>query len=194
MREAKLQRSTTETRISLVLNIDQGGIVDIDTSSGFFDHMLEQLAFHAQWSLQIKALGDVETGYHHTVEDVGIVLGQALKQVWADHKGLVRYGDVTLPMDDALVQVACDISGRPYLGLAFSPPGSSVGGFSVELVEEFFRAMTTHSGLTLHIRQLAGRNTHHIIEAIFKGCGRALSHASQCKGDIVLSTKGAIGC
>lgn len=193
-RTASVTRQTSETEIAIEINLDGAGQGILDTGVPFLDHMLDHLALHGMFNLEVKAHGDTEIDDHHTVEDIGIVLGQALRQALQGGKGIVRYGAIHLPMDESLVLVAVDISGRPYLGYEVELPAQRVGSFDTELVREFLRALVYHGGLTLHVRQLAGVNTHHIIEAIFKGLGRALYIAVQRdprRGDIP-STKGVL--
>ncbi len=194
MRQAEINRKTAETDIALKLNIDGKGESKIDTGCGFLNHMLTLFAKHARVDLDIKAVGDVDVDYHHTVEDVGIALGNALKTALGDCKGITRYGNFMLPMDEALVLVALDISGRSHLScnLTLNP---TVGDFDTELVYEFFTALCRNAGITLHIKQLDGFNTHHIIEAAFKGFGRAMGQAlsvSEAWAGEIPSTKGVL--
>lgn len=194
MREAVVERETRETQIKLSLNLD-GGAYQIDTGCGFFNHMLELLAAHSGFGLRVQARGDVEVDYHHTVEDVGIVLGQALRRALGDMRGLRRYGQQLLPMDEALVLAVVDVSGRAYLVYDVALPAAKVGDFDTELAEEFFQALTRSAGLTLHCRMLAGHNCHHIIEALFKAVARALRQAVELDAanpDKIPSTKGVI--
>lgn len=176
-RTATIERKTSETRIRLTVNLDGDGAGEIVTGVGFFDHMLAQVARHGLLHLAVQAEGDLHIDDHHTVEDVGIALGTALKQAVGDKSGMVRYGHSILPMDEALVLCALDFSGRGFLAfdLAFDSP--KIGTFDTELVNEFFRAVAVNAGLTLHLKQLAGSNAHHIAEAAFKGFGRALEMA-----------------
>ena len=176
-RRAEVSRETRETSITIRLNLDGSGQHKISTGVPFLDHMLAQVAVHGLFDLSILAQGDTHVDDHHTVEDVGIVLGQALRKALGDGKGLARYGAITLPMDDALVMVALDLSGRPYLGYDCRLPQPMIGGFDVQLLEEFLRALSNHALMTLHVRLVAGRNAHHIAEAIFKALGRALYEA-----------------
>lgn len=194
MREAKIDRQTTETVISASLSIDGSGISAVDTGIGFFDHMLILLTKHGLFDLSIKAKGDLAVDGHHTVEDCGIVLGQVLARALGDKRDIKRYGTAFVPMDEALIMVSLDISGRPFLSYDLSLSAERVGRFETELVEEFFRALAVNAGLTLHIRQMAGKNTHHIIEAAFKALGRALDEATTIDHRIqgVLSTKGVL--
>ena len=194
MRKACIQRETNETRVQVTLNIDGCGKSDIDTGIGFLDHMLEQLCRHGLMDLQIKAVGDTRVDFHHTVEDIGIALGQAFFTALGDKKGITRYSTVFTPMDESLSMVALDISGRPYLYYDVGFTGQRTGGFDLELVEEFLRAFAVHGGLTLHVKLVHGSNNHHIAESIFKGLGRALDRASledkRVKG--IPSTKGIL--
>ena len=194
MRQAEIERVTRETQIKLSLNLD-GGNYQIDTGCGFLNHMLELFAAHGGFGLQISARGDTEVDYHHTVEDVGIVLGQALRQALGDMRGVARYGQQLLPMDEALLLAVVDISGRAYLVYDVTLPTARVGDFDTELAEEFMQAVVRNDGLTLHCRMLAGHNSHHIIEALFKAVARALRQAVQLdarQADKIPSTKGVI--
>ena len=177
MRTAKIERATHETRIELSLTLDGRGDAQISTGVGFLDHMLTILAFHARFDLRVKCTGDTQVDDHHSVEDIGIALGRALKDAAGDKAGIARYGQWLLPMDEALVLVALDLSGRGYLGFDAELPTQKVGTFDTELTKEFMLALTREAGLTLHVKMLAGENTHHIIEAMFKGIGRALRQA-----------------
>ena len=177
MRQATIERITKETSIRLTLDLDGRGQHDVQTPAPFLNHMLAQVAAHGLLDLTIQATGDTNVDDHHTVEDTGIVLGQALKKALGDASGIVRYGAAVVPMDESLVQVVLDLSGRPYLAYDVTLPGKRIGGFEAALVEEFLRAFTVHGGLTLHVRMLAGRNGHHIAEAGFKALGRALCQA-----------------
>ena len=195
MRRASISRATTETAIEVTLNLDGTGLRDIATGVGFFDHMLEQLARHALIDLTLKAKGDLHIDDHHTVEDSGIALGQALAQALGDKRGIRRYGDCLLPMDDALVRAALDLSGRPYLVWDVALPAAKIGNFDAELVREFFQALSTHAGITLHVTALAGINSHHMTEAAFKAVARALRVALEPDPrapDAVPSTKGTL--
>ena len=176
-REAKVDRQTGETKVDASIGIDGTGESRIHTGIGFFDHMLTLFAKHGLFTLEVNAIGDLEVDCHHTVEDVGIVLGQALLQAAGDKAGIRRYGNSYVPMDEALVLAVVDFSGRPYLAFEAELGLGRVGGFDVEMVEEFLRALAVNAGLTLHVRVLAGKNRHHIIEAIFKALGRAISAA-----------------
>lgn len=177
MRKAELKRKTGETNISLSLNLDGSGKGDINTGCGFLDHMLTLLAKHGSFDLTVKAKGDVNVDYHHTVEDVGICLGLAFKDALKDKAGIVRYGDTTLPMDEALILTAVDLSGRGFFVQDINISANKVGDFDTELVQEFLIAFAYNAGATLHVRQLSGSNAHHIIEGIFKSLARTLKKA-----------------
>ena len=195
MRQAQITRQTKETDIALTLALDGTGACEVDTGCGFLDHMLEALGRHALVDLRVTCQGDTRVDDHHTVEDVGIVLGMALRQALGDKRGITRYGDSLLPMDEALVLAAVDLSGRAYLQYDLAIPTQKVGTFDTELVREFFLALTREAGLTLHLRQLAGQNSHHIIEAAFKGFARALRQAVAQDAALagrINSTKGAL--
>jgi len=193
-RIGEIARKTTETDIRLRLNLDGSGQHRVDTGVPFLDHMLAHVALHAPLDLELSCRGDTQIDDHHSVEDVGIVLGQALREALGDKAGIARYGERTLPMDEALALVALDFSGRPYLAYDVNLPAGKVGAFDTELVAEFFRAVATHAGMTLHVRLLAGVNAHHIIEAIFKAFGRALGEAVRldARRGGVPSTKGVL--
>lgn len=194
MREALLERTTKETQIKLFLCLD-GGDYQIDTGCGFLNHMLELFAAHSAFGLKITARGDVQVDYHHTVEDVGIVLGQALRQALGDLRGIKRYGQQMLPMDEALLLAVADVSGRSYLVYDVAMPAAKVGDFDTELAEEFWQALVRSAGITLHCRLLSGHNCHHIIEAQFKAVARALRQAVAIDAaniDKIPSTKGVI--
>ena len=193
-RDADLKRTTTETDITLKLNIDGAGKYDIDTGIGFFDHMLELMTKHGFFDLTVKAIGDVNVDYHHTVEDVGIVFGQALNTCLGDYKGIRRYGFAAVPMDEVLAQVAIDLSKRPILVYNVPVRDGMVGTFDIELVKEFFQAVTNAAGITLHITVPYGSNRHHVIEAVFKAWGRALCEAVSLDARVtgVPSTKGTL--
>jgi len=195
MRTAKIERDTNETKISVQINLDGTGVYDNQTGVGFFDHMLDQLSRHALVDMTVRCQGDLHIDDHHTVEDVGIALGQALAAAVGDKKGIRRYGDCHLAMDDALVRCALDISGRPFLVWNVDMPTAKIGTFDTELVREFFQALSTHAGLTLHVDQLHGFNSHHIAEAAFKSVARALRDALETDprmADAVPSTKGSL--
>jgi len=193
-RVVSLERRTSETSITLDLNIDGKGVGDISTGIGFFDHMLMQIARHGFMDVTIHAQGDIEVDCHHTVEDVGIVLGKAIAQALGTKAGIARYGHVILPMDDALVMCAVDFSGRPYLGFDVDFSTQRIGDFDTEMVEEFFRAVCIGAGLNMHIKKMAGKNNHHLVEAIFKAFGRAVDQATRMdnRSEGVLSTKGVL--
>jgi imidazoleglycerol-phosphate dehydratase len=195
MRIAEINRKTAETDISLRLNIDGTGVSKINSGCGFLDHMLTLLSRHARFDLELTCNGDTEVDYHHTVEDIGIVLGDALKQALGDMKGIKRYADKIIPMDEALILVAVDISGRPHLAFDLDVPAKKVGNFDTELVSEFFLSFVRNAKLTLHIKKLAGRNTHHIIEGCFKAFGRTMDDAT-CfdprREGVLPSTKGVL--
>jgi len=193
-RRASRSRATNETRISIELSLD-GGPVEASTGVPFFDHMLDQLGRHAHLGLVVKATGDLDIDAHHTVEDTGIVLGEALTEALGDKRGIRRYGDALVPMEESLAQVALDISGRPMLVYDAPIPFEAVGQYDTALTEEFLQALVRSAGLTLHVRLLAGRNAHHMIEAVFKAVARALGDAVSLDaraGDSVPSTKGVL--
>lgn len=195
MREAVITRNTAETKITLSLNLDGTGESQIDSDCGFLDHMLTLFAKHGRFDLQLKCDGDVNVDYHHTVEDIGICLGKAFCQALGDKKGIVRYGSFILPMDETLILCAADISGRDYLAYGLEIPTQKVGEFDTELTEEFMLGFVRNSGITLHIRQLAGTNSHHIIEGCFKCLARALKQAVSIDEnfrDEIPSTKGVL--
>lgn len=177
MRQATIERTTKETDIRLSLNLDGTGKAEIDTGVGFLNHMLELLAFHSGFDLMVSCKGDTWVDDHHSVEDIGIALGQALSEALGDKKGITRYGNFLLPMDEALVLVAIDLSGRDTLGYQVQLPTEKVGAFDTELVKEFMLGFVRNAKACLHFHQLAGENTHHIIEAMFKGLGRVLRQA-----------------
>ena len=195
MRMADITRRTAETDITLKLNLDGTGESDIDTGVGFLDHMLTLFAAHGKFDLTVKCEGDTEVDDHHTVEDVGICLGQAFAIALGDKRGICRYGQTILPMDEALILTAADLSGRSYLGYALEIPTEKVGTFDTELVKEFFLAFVRCAAVTLHIRQIAGENSHHIIEGTFKSVARTLRAAvavdEKCR-DAIPSTKGVL--
>ena len=195
MRTAEIVRNTKETQITLDINLDGKGVYDIDTGCGFLDHMLELFARHGRFDLKIKCNGDTKVDYHHTTEDIGIALGTAFKNAVGDGKGIVRYGNFLLPMDETLVLCAVDFSGRAYLGFNVEIPTQKIGDFDSELTEEFFAAFTRNAGITLHFNMMAGKNSHHIVEAVFKGFGRALKQAVSIDRDFadeIPSTKGVL--
>ena len=195
MRRGKIERATAETQIKLMLELDGEGKYDVDTGCGFLIHMLELFTRHGRFDLAIRCQGDTHVDYHHTVEDVGIALGRAFTQAMGDKRGIRRYGDIVLPMDETLMICAVDISGRDYLGFDVQIPTEKVGDMDTELVKEFFLGFVRNAGMTLHFKQLAGENTHHIIEGMFKAFGRAMGQAvaidEQFKNQIP-STKGVI--
>ena len=195
MRRTTLTRKTAETDITVEIDLDGTGNYDNETGVGFFDHMLDQLARHSLIDMKIRATGDLHIDDHHTVEDVGITLGQALTQALGDKRGIRRYGACLLPMDDALVRTALDLSARPFLIWNVAMPTPAIKSFDTELVREFFQALSTHGGITLHIDMLHGLNSHHIAEATFKSVARALREAVEIdprKSGEVPSTKGAL--
>ena len=195
MRKASIERKTAETDISLALALDGSGVSDIQSGVGFLDHMLTLFARHGRFDLSVKCIGDTQVDAHHSVEDIGICLGQAFREALGDKKGIARYGDTTLPMDEALILTAADISGRAYLACELSIPAQKVGDFDTELVAEFWAAFVRSAACTLHIRQLAGMNSHHIIEGVFKSAARTLRKACAIDpslGDEVPSTKGTL--
>ncbi len=195
MRKGAVTRRTNETEITVELDLDGSGSAKVATGIGFFDHMLDQLARHSLIDMNVSAKGDLHIDDHHTVEDVGIALGQALKQALGDKRGLTRYADCLLPMDEALTRVAVDVSGRPFLVFRTEFPTAKTGTFDTELVREFFQAFAINGGLTLHIETLYGLNSHHIAESCFKGAARALGAALAIdprQAQRVPSTKGAL--
>jgi imidazoleglycerol-phosphate dehydratase len=195
MRTGRIARTTSETDIAVEIDLDGSGRSDIATGVGFFDHMLDQLARHSLIDTAIRAEGDRHIDDHHTVEDVGIALGQALRQAVGDKRGIRRYGSCLLPMDDALVRAALDLSGRPYLVWEVVPGAERIGSFDTQLVREFFQAFATHAGITLHVASLGGLNAHHLAEATFKAVARALREAVEAdprREGAVPSTKGTL--
>jgi imidazoleglycerol-phosphate dehydratase len=191
-RRAERERKTKETQVEVALDVDGSGQASASTGIPFFDHMLEQLGKHARFDLTIRAEGDLEVDLHHTVEDVGILLGEALKDALGDKAGVRRFASATVPLDEALVQVSLDLSGRPFLVYDVDPVVEWIGTFDVQLCEEFWRAFTVASSTTLHIRSLSGKNGHHVIEASFKGVAVALRDAVRLEGGGVPSTKGTL--
>lgn len=193
-REVKISRTTGETDISIKLNLDGQGSSEIDTGIGFFDHMLEAFSRHGFFDVNVKADGDLIVDCHHTVEDVGIVLGKAIKKALGDKKGIRRYGSCILPMDETLVLCAVDLSGRPYLAFDAEFTTDRVGYLDTETVKEFFYAISYRAGMNLHIKVLSGTNNHHIIEGMFKAFARALDEATGLDGKVtgILSTKGSL--
>ncbi|WP_335948531.1 MULTISPECIES: imidazoleglycerol-phosphate dehydratase HisB [Salipiger] len=195
MRKASISRKTAETAIEVSIDLDGTGTYDNQTGVGFFDHMLDQLSRHSLIDMTIRAEGDYHIDDHHTVEDTGIAIGQALVEALGDKRGIRRYGSCHLPMDDAQVRAALDLSARPFLVWNVEFPSQKIGTFDCELVREFFQALATHGGITLHVDQLHGFNSHHIAEAAFKAVARALREAVEPdprKGDAIPSTKGAL--
>ncbi|MHB0936738.1 MAG: imidazoleglycerol-phosphate dehydratase HisB [Armatimonadota bacterium] len=194
MRSATIERNTAETQITLSLNLDGTGAADVDSGIGFLDHMLTLFAKHSGCDLSVRAAGDVQVDDHHLTEDIGIVLGMALKQALGDKRGIRRYGDILLPMDEVLMLAAVDCSGRPFFVWDVTLPQPKVGTWDSELAEDFFRALAVNGGLTLHMRMLSGTNTHHIVEAAFKACARALREAvsPDPRETDVPSTKGTL--
>jgi len=191
-RRAERHRATKETSIDLVVDLDGTGTASAVTGIPFFDHMLEQLGKHARFDLDIAAKGDLDVDLHHTVEDVGLALGEAVREALGDKAGVRRFASSLAPLDEALVQVALDLSGRPFLVYEVDPVVEWIGTFDVQLCEEFWRAFTVASAITLHIRSLTGRNGHHVIEASFKGVAVALRDAVRVEGRSVPSTKGTL--
>ncbi len=194
MRETRIVRNTAETKIELSLHLD-GGETVIETGCGFLDHMLTLFSRHGRFGLTVKCDGDTYVDYHHTVEDIGIVLGQAFRETLGDMKGILRYAHIILPMDEALVLAAVDISGRAHLSYDAAIPAAKVGEFDTELVKEFFLGFVRAAGITLHIRQMAGENSHHIIEGMFKAFGRIMNEATridEAHKDEIPSTKGLL--
>lgn len=195
MRQASVSRTTKETSISVSVNLDGNGKAEVNTGVGFFDHMLDQIARHSLIDLRIEAKGDLHIDFHHTVEDTGIALGQAVKKALGDLKGITRYADCHLPMDEALTRAAIDISGRPYLVFEANFSRPKIGEFDTELVEEWFRAFAMNAGVTLHVTNLYGSNNHHIAESCFKALARVLGAAVAIdprRADAVPSTKGTL--
>ncbi|HML13745.1 MAG TPA: imidazoleglycerol-phosphate dehydratase HisB [Xanthobacteraceae bacterium] len=196
MRSAKVTRTTKETDVAVAVNLDGTGLSAIETGIGFFDHMLDLLARHSRIDISVKAKGDLHIDHHHTTEDVGIALGQAVKQALGEMKGITRYADVHVPMDEALTRVAIDISGRPFLVFKAEFGRDKVGAFDTELVREWFQAFAINAGITLHVETLYGTNDHHIAESCFKGLARALRAAvaldARAAGEVP-STKGRLG-
>ena len=194
-RVGEARRKTKETEVRVRVDLDGGGRAEVKTGIGFFDHMLEALARHAPMDLEIGATGDLHVDAHHTVEDVGIVLGQALAQALGERRGIRRYGEATVPLDDALARVVVDVSGRPFVAYHADPPTwQKLGDYDVALTPEFFRALATHGGLTLHVDLLRGQNAHHVVEAVFKATARALGAATSIDPRVqgVPSTKGTL--
>lgn len=196
MRKATIERKTTETQVSCTVNLDGTGAYDVKTGVGFFDHMMEQLARHSLIDIALKAKGDTHIDDHHTVEDCGIALGQAVAKALSDRKGIARYGSCDLPMDETLSRCAIDVSGRPFLVFKVAFTAEKIGTFDTELVREWFQAFAMHAGITLHIENAYGANAHHIAEASFKALARALRQAIEIdprQKDRIPSTKGSLG-
>jgi imidazoleglycerol-phosphate dehydratase len=191
-RAAALKRATKETTIDLTLTVDGSGTTSVSTGIPFFDHMLEQLGKHGGFDLSIDAKGDLDVDLHHTVEDVGIVLGNALREALGDKAGVRRFANSLVPLDEALVQVAVDLSGRPYLVYEVDPISEWIGTFDPQLAEEFWKGFVDGARITLHVRSVSGKNGHHVIEASFKGVARALRDAVKIESDSVPSTKGTL--
>ena len=195
MRKAEISRKTNETDINLSLNLDGTGNYSIDTGCGFLNHMLDLFSKHSRIDLSVTCKGDIEVDFHHTAEDIGIALGEAIKEAAGNKAGIKRYGHIILPMDEALILAAVDFGGRAYLGFDVQIPSPKVGEFDTELIEEFFAAFTRCSGMNLHIKKLDGRNSHHIIEGVFKAVARALAISIEIDPKLcgeIPSTKGVI--
>lgn len=195
MRNAEIARKTNETDIKLTLELDGTGRSEISTGCGFLDHMLTLFARHGRFDMSVSCKGDTYVDFHHTVEDIGIALGDAFKTALGDMRGIVRYGSMILPMDEALIMTAVDLSGRPHLSYGLDIPAQKVGEFDTELTEEFFLGFVRHAGMTLHIKQLAGTNSHHIIEGAFKSAARSLAAAvkiEEAYKNEIPSTKGVL--
>ena len=195
MRNYQIERKTAETDIKLSLELDGSGSSEIDTGCGFLDHMLTLFASHGCFDLAVKCVGDTQVDYHHSVEDIGICLGKAFNEALGDKRGIRRYGNMILPMDEALILSAVDISGRDYLGYGLQIPTEKVGDFDTELVEEFFMAFVRNANVSLHVRQMAGPNSHHIIEGAFKSVARSLCEAvsmDERRAGQIPSTKGTL--
>jgi imidazoleglycerol-phosphate dehydratase len=195
IRTAEVIRKTAETDINLKIRLDGKGESSINTGCGFLDHMLTLFSKHSRIDMEIKCIGDTNVDYHHTAEDIGICLGVAFSEALGNKRGITRYGDITLPMDEALILCAVDVSGRDYLGYDVEIPTQKVGDFDTELVEEFWLGFVRNAKMTLHVKQLAGKNTHHIIEGIFKGAGRAIGQAVKIDpiyANEIPSTKGIL--
>lgn len=195
MRKAHIERDTKETKVKVDLNLDGSGQVDVSTGVGFMDHMLELLAFHGKFDLYVRVDGDLQVDSHHTIEDLGIVLGQCVSQALGDKKGITRYGAFTIPMDEALVACNLDLSGRPFLVFNVTLDNVLLGNYQTEMTEEFFRAFAFNSGMTLHFNEAYGKNMHHVIEACFKSFARALKEAvtiNEKYRDEIVSSKGVL--
>lgn len=194
MRNSSVERNTKETRIKLELNLDGTGVFEIRTGIGFFDHMLAQICYHGRFDLKLEAAGDLEVDSHHTIEDVGLTLGEAIRKALGERRGIRRYGEAAIPMDEALAMVVIDLGGRPYLVFGAELGKGQLGGFDLEMVREFYRAVSVQAGMNIHIRLLEGDNLHHSVEAIFKAFGRALSAATRIeeRNTDIPSTKGIL--
>ncbi len=195
MRSGKIERNTSETKVSVAVGLDGSGTARISTGVGFFDHMLDQIARHAPLDLELAATGDLHIDAHHTVEDVGIAFGQAVDLALGDRKGITRYGDAHVPLDEALTRVVVDVSGRPFLVYEVKFPAQKIGDFDTELIREFFQAISVHARIGLHIENLRGVNSHHIAESAFKGFARAFGKAVAINPraqNLVPSTKGTL--
>ena len=195
MRRAKIDRKTSETQISAEVKLDGSGIYDVNTGIGFLDHMIEQLARHGLFDIALKAKGDLHIDFHHTTEDTGIVLGQAVSKALGERKGIRRYGEASIPMDETMTRVALDASNRPYLIWKVAFPRDKLGEMDTELFKEWFQAFAQHAGLTLHVENLYGANAHHIVESCYKGLARALRQAVEIdprRADAIPSTKGKL--
>ena len=192
-RIGRIERSTGETRVEVEVDLDGAGRVDVETGVPFFDHMLDQLGRHGRFDLTVRTEGDLDIDAHHTVEDTGIALGQALAQAWGDRAGVERFGDATVPSDEALTRVAIDLSGRPYLVYEVETPIEVVGSFETTLVKHFFEALVAQARITLHVQNISGVNTHHVHESVFKAVAVALRRAVAVTGQGVPSTKGVLG-
>ena len=195
MRTSSINRETKETKIVMELNLDGRGQAEIDTGVGFMDHMFELLAFHSGFDIKEKCVGDLKVDSHHTIEDLGIVFGDCLLQSLGDKKGIMRYGQMAIPMDEALVTTTLDLSGRPYLVYHATLPMMMLGNYETEMTKEFFKAVSDHALMTLHINESYGENTHHIIEAMFKSYARALKQAvmiDEKNKDLIVSSKGLL--
>jgi imidazoleglycerol-phosphate dehydratase len=195
MRSSTIKRESKETKINMSLNLDGSGKTDISTGIGFLDHMLDLFAFHGQFDLTLKCDGDIQVDSHHSVEDIGIVLGDCIKEALGDKRGIQRYGSFKMPIDEALVETVLDISGRSYLVYNASLNTAILGNYETEMTEEFFRAVSSHANITLHINEIYGHNTHHVIEAMFKSFGRALKEAvtiDENNKDKIVSSKGIL--
>ena len=191
-RSSRQERTTAETSVAIEVVVDGGGRVEVETGIPFFDHMLSQLGKHGGFDLAVKAKGDLDVDLHHTVEDVGITLGTALREALGDKAGVRRFANALVPLDEALVQVALDLSGRPFLAYAVDPVAEWIGTFDPQLAEEFWKGFVDGARVTLHVRSLSGKNGHHVIEASFKGVARALRDAVKIEGTDVPSTKGLL--